>query len=339
MATHSHNQELAERIKRGPSYLFIGQSWMKKSTGHDLFLSQAQKKFGGQDEWQSGYKNLLKSSANLNPRESIAWLHDRCNFIPLPEQIETISDFAWNGVATSAIDEVLTRALRRPWREVQRITTKSYQPTDPRSRVKLHLWSLFGNVGWNDSEGWPPLDQFQFVARKATATVLADSFPDLITPIGVLCIEGYEISTDWFSTEAFYQAFSTLNPGQVHLFSATEEHQKDSLLAALVIEEKVILHKEPLAHFLAEASEQGWLQLGQTPAEASFGQSIRVNGQSVSVPDSLFRQIQTTGRLITELAFAPLKPQTRDARYVEFRTFLYQSSYRPEWEAYLFPLQ
>src|SRR5712672_110511 len=39
-------------------------------------------------------------------------------------------------------------------------------------------------VGWNEAEGWPPLNQFQFVSRKATATVLADALRDLIAPIG-----------------------------------------------------------------------------------------------------------------------------------------------------------
>ena len=136
------------------------------------------------------------------------------------------------------------RGLRKPWREVQRVTTKSYQVTDPRSRLKLHVWCPFGNVGWNEAEGWPPLNQFQFVSRKATATVLADALPDLITPIGVICIEAYETSSDWSSSEAFFQAFSTLNPGQAHLFSAAEEHRKDPLLGAFVAEDKVVLHEE-----------------------------------------------------------------------------------------------
>jgi hypothetical protein len=172
------------------------------------------------------------------------------------------------------------------------------------------------------------------VARKATATVLADALPDLITPIGFLCVDAYDPSSDWFSPEAFFQAFSTLNPRQAHIFSAGEAHHKDPFLRALEAEEKLILHAETLAQFLTEAAESGWLQLGQTPAEAAFGQSLRVAGKSVAVPDQIFRQVQSTGRLITELAFAPLKPQSRDVRYADFRTFLYQSSYRPEWESY-----
>jgi hypothetical protein len=32
------NQELAERLKRGPSYLLVGQAWLKGESGRDDFL-------------------------------------------------------------------------------------------------------------------------------------------------------------------------------------------------------------------------------------------------------------------------------------------------------------
>lgn len=334
MASNLTKQDLAGHLRRGPSYLFVGQAWLKTLGGQDLFLAQALKKFERPSAPGSGYNALLQTTAGVNPQEAIAWLHDRSTYIPLPEPMETISEFPWSGVVTSAIDDVLARGLRKPWRDVQRVTTKTYQAADPRSRTKLHLWCLFGSVAAPDSEGWPPLTPLQRVIRKATATLLADAITDLITPLGVLCIEGYDPTTDWFTPEALYQALSTINPGQGHIFSANEDHRKDQFLSALASEDKITFHEETLAQFLGDTAAIGWIQLGQTPAEAEFGHSIRANGRSVVVPDQLFRQIQTTARLVTDLAFAPLKQQSRDVRYAEFRNFLYQSSHRPDWEGY-----
>lgn len=182
--------ELAERIKRGPAYLFIGQSWLKSGTGHDAFLEQAIRKFTSASLKFTNYNDLFKTEASANQKEAVAWLHNRCQQIPLPEAFETISEFAWNGVVTSAIDDVLTRGLRKPWRDVQRVTDTTYEPTNPRSRTKLNVWCLFGNVAAPEANGWPPLTGLQFVQRKGTATVLANAVSDLVTSLGILCIEG-----------------------------------------------------------------------------------------------------------------------------------------------------
>lgn len=328
------NQELAERLKRGPSYLLVGQAWLKGVSGRDVFLEQAARKFNGVNAAEAGYSALLETSASANYQEAVAWLNHRCASIPMPEAFEIIGEFVWNGIATSAIDDVLIRSLRRPWRDVQRVTDRHYQPADPRSRTKLHVWCLFGNVGAAEPDGWPPLTQLQFIQRKAVATVLADVLPSLLTRLGVLCIEGYDPRSDWLTTEAVYQICANLAPGQVHLFGASEYHRNDRFLSELASKGNLTFHIEKVAQFLAEAADAGWVQCGQTAVDIAFGQSIRIAGHSVAIPEQLLRQIQTTARIITELAFAPLREQSRDARYAEFRNFLYDSSYRPDWEGY-----
>ena len=249
------NQELAERIKRGPCYLLLGQAWLKSGTGHDAFLEQALRKFGNGNFEDASYTGLFQTTANVNQEEAVAWLHDRCNSIPIPEAFETISEFAWNGVLTSAIDDVLIRGLRKSWRDVQRVTETIYQPTNPRSRTKLHVWCFFGNVASPESAGWPPLTQLQFVQRKGTATVLASAVPELLTSLGILCIEGYGPSEDWLGSESLYQFIANLGEDQTHLFSATEYQRNDPLLRALADEGKVTFHNETLAQFLLKASD------------------------------------------------------------------------------------
>ena len=260
--------------------------------------------------------------------------HDRCNSIPIPEAFETISEFAWNGVLTSAIDDVLIRGFANRGAMLSVLQKPSTSQQILEAGIKLHVWCFFGNVASPESAGWPPLTQLQFVQRKGTATVLASAVPELLTSLGILCIEGYGPSEDWLGSESLYQFIANLGEDQTHLFSATEYQRNDPLLRALADEGKVTFHNETLAQFLLKASNAGWITLGQTPAETEFGKTIRVAGRGIQVPEQYLRLIQTTGRIITEMAFAPLKPQNRDARYTDFRHFLYQSSYHPEWEGY-----
>ena len=164
--------------------------------------------------------------------------------------------------------------------------------------------------------------------------MFAQSVEEFVSPIGVLFIEGYDPTSDWLSSETLYQIAASMNPGQVHLFSARELHRNESLLSALVSNNRLTLHTETLAQFLSQGEDSGKIELGITPADVAFGQNVRIAGRTVAVPQNLFQQINATGRLITELAFAPLRPQSRDAKYADFRQFLYQSSDRPAWEGY-----
>ena len=155
MVDNHEKQLLYERLARGPAYLLVGQQWLKSRERDDPFLAQALNKFEGPPPGNSGYRSLLESKASVHQQEAIEWLQHRCPHIPIPEAYDVIGSFGWNGVVTSAIDDVLIRAFQKPWREIQRVTTRSYQVTDPRSRTRLHIWFLFGCVSAVSSEGWP----------------------------------------------------------------------------------------------------------------------------------------------------------------------------------------
>ena len=62
-----------------------------------------------------------------------------------------------------------------------------------------------------------PLSKIEFIKRKPIATVLARRLKELITPLGVLIIEGYAGTADWLNPEMLYVAISELNDKQVHI--------------------------------------------------------------------------------------------------------------------------
>lgn len=76
-------QQLAEHLRRGPTYLFGGQAWLKIIGGRDWLLEQSLKKFQQPAAPGLGYKALLKTAAGANPQEAISWMHDRCSYVPL----------------------------------------------------------------------------------------------------------------------------------------------------------------------------------------------------------------------------------------------------------------
>ena len=60
----------------------------------------------------------------------------------------------------------------------------------------------------------------------------------MITPLGVLIIEGYAGTADWLNPEMLYVAISELNDKQVHIFSITDELKEDEYINLLLEEGK-----------------------------------------------------------------------------------------------------
>jgi hypothetical protein len=323
---------LGERLAHGPAYLFLGQRWLTNSDGTDPFLQEIVRKFGGASTGAS-YSALIDSSAAAEP-SALDWMAGRCQSIPPPERMESVAWHAWNGVFTSAIDDIMSNMFRNPTRDVQRVMSADYQPADPRSRSKLHIWHLFGNVAAPDEVGRPPLARLDLIKRKGVATQMAASIPALLTPLGVLCVDGYDPASDWFDKDQFYQAAAGLGSGQIHWFSAPEAAIDDYVVRALLEGGQLVLHKESLAQALLVLRSDGTISRDEDFDENAWVRRIRIAKRIIAVPEETFRQIHTTGRLITEQAFAPLKKLSREQTYSEFRSFLYESSHSPLWEGY-----
>jgi hypothetical protein len=327
-------KDLIQQINSGPSFLFLGQNYSKLETGRDIFLEQILNKYGNGEKSPMKYDSIFNTQMSQNRDEAVSWMLIRCMNIPVPYPLELISGYAWNGIFTSSFDEIIIRAFRSIWRDVQPITDQNYRPSEPRNRSKLNIWQLFGSLATPDETNYPPLSLQDFWNRQAIAAVLAYRLPELITPIGTLVIEGYECGSDWFSTKELFPIISSLAKGQTHIFSATEEIEQDDRLNFLISEQKLTLHQESLAQYLEYSAGSGQIKLGIQPEEIEFSHQIRINHKTYNIPTELWNLISSTGIILSESIFLPISPLSEEKRYSEFRRFLFESSYCPPWDGY-----
>src|SRR6478672_9331456 len=112
------DQSLEIRLQRGPVFLFLGQRWLAKSGEIDPFLSQILHKFG-ETQPAKGYSSIFDGTIT-NSNAALEWMAGRSPNIPVSEEMEIVARVPWNGVFTSAIDDVAANVFRNPRRDVQR---------------------------------------------------------------------------------------------------------------------------------------------------------------------------------------------------------------------------
>jgi len=211
------SEELYLKLNQGPAFLLLGQDYLRLESGIDPFLSEVLRKFGKVGTQPPHYGQILEGDAQNAIEPALAWMQQRCERFSLPEWLKTVASFEWNGVYTSAIDAIWSRAFRSEWRELQRIFEEKIKFGDPRNRSRLHCTFLFGCVDKTEEAERPPLTEFELDEREPIAVSLARRLPELITPFGVLIIEGYAGAKDWLSPKILFQVINELNTGQAYI--------------------------------------------------------------------------------------------------------------------------
>ena len=325
-------EDLIKRINSGPKFLFLGQEYLKLELNEDLFLKQVVRKYGSVDDSTHSYNAIFSTTAFKNAEEAYAWMLTRCVNIPIPQPLEIISQLDWNGIFTSAFDNIFPRSFMSEWRDTQPIFDDEYIPSDARSKSRINIWYLFGSIIAPENELKPPLNKESFWSFENRAVILANRIKELITPIGILCIEGYSADKDWFSTDKLFPIINSLMNEQVHLFSTNEEHFKNDRLSYLILNNKLVAHEESLAQFLQRSADSNKIKLGVKPEDVEFGRLIKIEGNQVEIPAALLKELSTTCTLITENIYLPFDELSDDRVYLEFKNFLLESSLRPQWE-------
>ncbi len=322
-----------QKLDRGPAILLLGQDYLRVETGIDPLLAEVRDRFGGQGT-HKGYDLLWQGTAHDNGDAALAWMSERCRRFSPPEWLQSVSDFAWNGVISSAIDPIWLSALRNDWRDVAPIYDDEYYPRNPRNRRELHCTFLFGSLSQTESKQRPPLSHFDYLARQQTARNLAQRIPDVLTPLGILAIEAYNCDEDWLPLADLYPILQALGPEQVHYFSADNQTLNNSILAELVRTGKVVTHPESLEWALDRASSLGLIRLGENSEWDSHGRSLTLRSRSIAVPRDLWNRVSGSGTLLDDYVLAQPQPISDEARYWEFRRFLFECGTRPLWSGF-----
>jgi len=149
-----------------------------------------------------------------------------------------------------------------------------------------------------------------------------------------LVIEGYNGTKDWFPLDDLLPTIEALEPGQVHLFSCSEEMKASSDLMALANRQHVCMYEESLARVLNRGEESGELRLGAPDLSDEQGHRISFEGKLLSVPRELWQNVSRTVTVVDDVVLEHCPVLSEDALYREFREALAKTDTRPDWRAY-----
>ena len=333
MTTDADSSFLA-KLRQGPAFLFLGQGYLKLQAADDALLVLILKKYGGAPVGNPSYNDVLSGSAGNSADAALAWIEERCRLISVPNWLEMVASFAWSGIYSSAIDSLWPRAFRTDWRELQSILEEKYRPRDPRNKSILHCTHLFGCVNRTDPGERPPLNKSEWRSRRQVAIALTRRLPELLTPRGLLAIEGYRGPNDWLPLDDLLPTIEVLEPGQVHIFSCEEGLRSDADLSALAAKGHIFFHDESLAQVLNRGAQAGTLRLGPPDQASEEGHQITLNSGALTVPRELWQNISRLSTVLDDASIGPHPAISEDALYREFREALAKTDSRPNWLAY-----
>lgn len=317
-------QQLLERLPGGPAFLLLGQS-SDKLGGDQTLLQRAAAQAG------TGPVEDYHTLASL-PRGERVRLHRALAEISaaddVPEWLEEVARYPWNGVLTTRVDSQAARAFDTEWRRVVAGTTAG-PGRHPRSSSELRVWSLFGGVALPD-EQQPPLDVLEAATTRRAALDLLQRLPDaLVTPRGTLLIEGYD-EQDWLRPEDLYALLDRFLPGQTHLFSAAPPLLADPFVAAAVERGLLTAHSDSLSLVLSEAEQTGRLRR-PAPTRTAGVRALWLGGTTVPLGRDIWNRTVTTARPIDDNLLAPPPAAGPQVRYQRFRDFLGATDGAPPW--------
>lgn len=308
-------QTLLARLVTGPAVLLLGQA--AESTGDAL-----------------GQHPVLPTAAG-SAIDDIAVSYERFDrtvgVAPSPPWLARIAQYPWNGVFTSRIDSSLSDAFSTDWRRVVP-SAEAVLGRNPRSTTELHLRYLFGGAGLPEDEK-PPLDVIQEAEARARATGMLNTLADtIITPRGVVIIEGYDID-DWLTPSELFTFASRLQAGQAHLFSMSDTLADNPFIRAAVERGVLVTHAESFATVLTDLEEAGRLQRSWEAPAGTSGRVIPVRDSFADVDIDTWNRVIGAARQVDTELLEPFTSASIALRYQRFRNFLGASEGAPPWKA------
>ncbi|WP_086564539.1 hypothetical protein [Streptomyces africanus] len=309
-------QTLLARLVKGPSFLLLGQSL---ETSHEVT-----------DDPGRRVPSVTAASGH-DLSDAYQRFNDAIRTEPVPEWLSTIIQYPWNGVFTSRIDSSLSALFSSDWRRVVP-TAQAQLGRHPRSTTELQLRHLFGGLGLPDDER-PPMDAIQEVEIRARAVESLNTLADtLVTPRGVVVVEGYTLD-DWLTPQELFAFVGRLQPGQAHLFSATDPLRENPFIGAAMERGTLVVHDQPFGELLSELEETGRFQRSAAGRGMAGQRVIPVGDTFAEVDVSTWNRVIGAARPVDTELLEPFPSASAAMRYQRFRNFLGESEGTPPWKA------
>ncbi|MGO9670134.1 MAG: hypothetical protein ACLPS1_16425, partial [Streptosporangiaceae bacterium] len=250
---------------------------------------------------------------------------------PVPQWLADAADYPWNGVFTSRIDSRLYELFQRDWRRVDP-TAQPQLGRYPRSSTSLQLRHLFGGLGLPEDER-PPTDAIAEVESRARAAEILNALADtIITPRGVLIIDGYR-TDDWLRPQELFTFASRLQAGQAHLFSVTDDLLDHPFIRAARERGVLVTHSETFSAVLSALEDSGRFQRVDAGRAVRGGRFIPVGDTFAEVDIDTWNRVVGAARPVNTELLEPFTSASSAMRYERFRHFLGSGEGQPQWKA------
>ncbi|MFP3591944.1 hypothetical protein [Chryseobacterium sp. SIMBA_038] len=321
--------EIIKKLEVGPAVLMLGQKYLSLETGVDPFLKMISKKYNNQDFTES-YSSILEWNISEDTSTVLSWMYRLSKSIPTPEWITSIAKIPWSSVYTSAFDTIPTRAFEADWRTVQPIYDEKYRVSDPRDKTSLHITYLFGGVDDHDINKRPPLKKSEYLRRKPIVNGLLNRLPTIISPKGVLIIDGYDLH-DELPFEDLASILYNLGPQQALLCSCGDLLENE-IVQDLVASGKLLTYPGKFSELLNEWVSTGTIGIYKPTEEYYLGRWLTLSEKRINIPQEVYNAISKTATIIDDETFN--QEIDIDDNVEDFRKFLSNSNAIPAWFGY-----
>lgn len=331
------SQGIIKRIKEGPAILLLGQKYLSLTNNKDNLLNKTVSKFGSSSEVNNidvDYNILHKINIGKDYEAVSSWIENLSKDMAVPLWLDRIATIPWSHVYTSAIDSIIARAFSSEWRSVQPVYDEKFKISDLRNKFNLHISYLFGCLSQVEQSKRAPFTFAEKISRRYISNEFLRRLPEIITPKGILVIDGYNENRDWLSIEDIYGVITQLGNDQVILFSASEEFKENDLIKEAITANKLLLFEESFAQFFSELEARGALQISIPEPDEYFGKWLTVGDQKIKIPQVLISRVSRTATIIDDSIFYKSTVENEDHLYFEFKSFLASTNILPRWDGF-----
>lgn len=316
-------QEICGLFRDYSLYLFEGQD---SYGGRNPILDLLYKEYNIETKKQPEF-NLFFEIGDLN----MAWLRDKLDYMPMPDDYMVMSNIPWNGIITSSIDSMLNRAMRTTWRRVESVhDVKALERKSICDRDNLIIGELYGSIGGAHQEDLIPLSKRELRSARFDAVAILRHYREVAGGSrSVLIINHYDPSNDWLTLDDMLTFINDTKFKQILYFGKSLSRDSEEW-GDLVDEGRIIEIDTSLSEYVAHLEENEILSVDELVLNRRNSKRVFVKGHSYSIPMEIYSEINKQAILLDDTVLI----EEVEEREKDFEKFLANSDVNPLWKGY-----
>jgi hypothetical protein len=331
--------QLTQDLFRGKVILILGQSYLKWSSDRTLddlvdpLLALLNIQLG-KDIKAQGLRVVCRElieERGIASGKVVNVLHRACRSLPISESLRLLSNAPWRAIFTTAVDDVLSRALNEiDNRFVRPVYDRQVQFTNTRGSNSLYVMYLQGSVDQISEDRVPAFTEEDEDVRASTTRYLLDNLIEFAGVDGVVVIAGFDpvIEGNDFCYE-LWQRIKELPRKQCYWFDPPKNMPDDSRLRRLINNQ--IIYPVPdikFETFLDEIESESQQSHRLTSSERVV---LTPEGE-VTIPPSDWRFYKPHFTVLDQTAVRAETIKDPSERAERFHKFL-EGNIPPDWSA------